>query len=265
MSVRLIHWGEEYLDFNRDQGVEWSPGITRKLRQLLENNGCNIEKLYFEFHQLNGTEYSGRGASETNWRSLKYVEMYSSNWSITRSMPMDWVESILGSAYPETVIMNGSGIFGWPILGRDMSRLRKLAVETEIPESLAINIIAQTPGLEDCSFTRLIRVAQTQPARAGLSETMELKDLRRLRVGSLSGIGSFLNAIETPALLELEIDFVETRTIGWDGEAFGRFIHRSRLNTTLRRLAIKRGAMPQKKLEECMAMFSPKLTAEWLS
>ncbi|KAF9445564.1 hypothetical protein P691DRAFT_805477 [Macrolepiota fuliginosa MF-IS2] len=267
MSVRVVHWGEEHEDFNQGKGWEWIPGATREVRKLLERNEHRIEKLCFEFHHLNGTEYTSRGGVKgSRWQSLRHLEMYASDWAHVHSMQMDWMESVLAEASPETVIVRGSGAFGWSVLGKDMCRMKRLRIETEVPEILAVRIVSRTPALEDCNFGKIIQVSQVgSQSRSGPSGGIELSALRRLHVGSMRGVGPFLNMIATPRLRDLEVDFVETKKARWDQEVFARFIDRSGLGSRLRKLVVRRGAMSQASLRECEEMFSPKISVDLVS
>lgn len=266
MSVRVVHWGEEHEDFNKEKGWVRVPGATREVRRLLEKNEHRIEKLCFEFHHLNGTEYTSRGVERGSWRSLKHLEMYASDWALVHSMQIGWVSTLLASASPELIIVRGSGTFGWSILGRDMCRLRKLRIETEVPESLAVSIISRTPALEDCNFSRIVQVSQIgSQSRGGPSGGIELSALRRLHVGSLRGVGPFLNMFAAPRLRELEIDFVETKRARWEQEGFARFIDRSGLSSRLKKLVVRKGAMSQANLKECENMFSPRISVELIA
>ncbi len=160
MSLRSIRWGDEYEAFNQERAYERIPGVTREVRKLLEKHEHRLENLCFEFHHLNGTEYTSRGWKGDDWRGLKRLELYAFDWAAIHSMPMGWIESVIANASPETVVVRGSGTFGWTVLGKDMCRLKKLRIECDVPESLSVHILSRTPALEDCQLNRIIQVSQ---------------------------------------------------------------------------------------------------------
>jgi hypothetical protein len=275
MEVRIVHWGEErrlgpgYDDnVNKNKGWERVPGVMRQVRTLLERHEWRIEKLRFDFYDLNGTEYVSRKKEEEEgnryqWEALKHLELYAADWAVVHSMSMGWVESILMTASPEHVIVQGNGPFNWGTLGKDMmSRLQSLRVETEIPERLALEIISRTRAIENCVFSRIIQVSSSssspQSRNPGFSEGgIVLSMLKKLHLGSPRGpIGPLLNSIATPRLQELGINFVETNTSRWDREAFTRFIARSGLECRLKRWVVNKGAMSEGDFNICQAMFS---------
>lgn len=261
MSVRVAHWGDEYEYFNRN--CERIPGVTREVRKLLEEHGHRLEHLCLEFHHLNGTEYASRGWKGGDWPELKRLELYASDWATVHSLPTGWVESALASASPETVIIRGSGAFRWSALGKDMSRLKKLRIECDVPESLGAHILSRTPALEDCQFNQITQMAQRgHQSRGGATGRVELAALRRLHVGSVRCVGQFLNMVTAPRLFQFEINYVETKKAQWDQEAFSRFVCISGLGSTLKKLVIRRGAMSQENMKDCVSMFGPGVMVE---
>jgi hypothetical protein len=88
--------GQNNLDINLG-----CPGVTRKLGQLSQNNGRNIEK-FSQLYQLNRADYSSRGGLQINRQSLAYVKVHLSSWSVTRSLPMDWDTAFRGLPFRMT-------------------------------------------------------------------------------------------------------------------------------------------------------------------
>ncbi|KAF5357877.1 hypothetical protein D9756_001227 [Leucocoprinus leucothites] len=250
LSVRIVHWGEERrFSYENDdmgnRGWEWVPGAMREVRKVLERVEGRIEKMRFEFHDLNGTEYvtavSRRERGQLKWQALKKLEMYAADWGMVHSLSMGWIEEVLRVAPLESVLVQGDGMFEWSVLGREMGRLRRLRVETEIAERVVLEIISRTPGLEESIFDRVVQVSTSlQPvsrhseADSGSRGGIVLPVLRQLHIGSPRGaITPLLSVITTPMLQELGIGCVEVRETRWDGEAFRRFMERSGLENRL--------------------------------